>query len=184
MIEYLPSAPGEDHCRIAQRVCSHPCLKNSSFCPKTCAFYSQTAYLQWAGRQGDANPRCCTVGSWRPSATSPHPGWRRGPEPTVAAPGLPGFPSACCRGWIQLLFRYSPESWGIYNCFGWRKYTKKISVFLGEGKWSFPPSYLAQSCASSNLYRAMKVQGWIGGYVVPQSGAALAVNDFQRFSLN
>lgn len=34
MIEYLPLAPGEDHCCIAQRVCSHPCLKTLPSAPK------------------------------------------------------------------------------------------------------------------------------------------------------
>lgn len=56
----------------------------------------------------------------------------------VAAPGQDGFLSVCYQGCVQLLFWYSPECWGAYNCFGLRKYTKNLAFFWVKKKYVFP----------------------------------------------
>lgn len=138
MIEYLPSAPGEDHCRIAQRVCSHPCLKNSSFCPKTCAFYSQTAYLQWAGRQGDANPRCCTVGSWRPSATSPTRGDVEDLNPRWLLLACRGSPPHAAGAGSSFYLDIHPRAGAFITALGEENTQKKSAFFWVKENEVFP----------------------------------------------
>lgn len=182
MIEYLPLAHRRSllYRTIPSESLFSSLLENCSFRPKTSVFYSQTAYLQWAVGKGDANLRHWTVHS---SAASSHPGWCWGPEPTVAAPGRCGFPSACSQGCTRFLFRCSPESWEIYNCFGLRKYATNVSIFPGE-KNRFPPFISSTKLCEFKLilcHEGPKLNWGLCGTTIC---AALAVNDFQRFSLN